>query len=180
MTMAEFDETPEPQDADIEEIPEEDEPLDEDDDLEDLEDDDPDALVLEAEPFSPLGRSWAFDFVEGRFVKTPNRGPLQTRGIETLRYWVEKCLRTERGAFPLHDGDYGIEDMSDPVGSLQSSDAAAELQGRVRDALTYHPRISDIAEFQTSFDPDSEVLEVSFRVIVDDDFDLTIQGFQLG
>ena len=58
----------------------------------------------------PIARSWAFDFERGRFERgLAAQGPTESRGVMTLRYWIEKCLRTARGAHPIHPEDYGID-----------------------------------------------------------------------
>lgn len=125
------------------------------------------------------GRSWAFDFVTGRFVTRRGQGPLETSDDATLRGWIEKCLRTEREAHAIHrDTGFGL-----PPGDLigGGAEAVADYEVRVRDALTVHPRITDVREFEARTDPeDPEVVWAWFTVVTDEGGDeMALQGVQL-
>jgi hypothetical protein len=129
---------------------------------------DVDLVVGEEEP-PPIGRSWAFDWAMRDFVRSSgSAGPQPTRGLETLTEWIEKCLRTARGAHPVHPQGYGVAQASadglvgGPVGSIPP-----DLEERVKDALLFHPRITDVRGFSYSSDPDDEWLGVSFTFEVD-------------
>lgn len=142
--------------------------------------------LLEAEPLlvaeedqPPIGKSWAFDFVTGRFLPKPSGGPTETRGLATLRYWVEKCLVTERGAYPIHDTNYGLEGVNDMIGEPVDSPEMATLGARVREALTFHPRITDVVGFQVFSDPDEETVYVAFRVVTDEEDELVFDEFAI-
>lgn len=139
---------------------------------------DAEPLVVEEEDRPPIGKSWAFDFVTNRFLPKPSGGPSETRGALTLRYWVEKCLRTDRGAFPIHDVEYGLDGLDDMIGAPADSEEMDSLGERVREALLYHPRISDVVGFQVFSDPDQEVVYVSFRVVTDEDEELEFDNFE--
>lgn len=127
---------------------------------------------------APLAKSWAFDFNLGQFFHAGQRGPTPTFGLVTLRYWIEKCLMTERGGSLIHSESYGIEGLTELIGEPQGV-LSATLRDRVTDALTFHPRISEVADFEITSDPDNEYVEVSFTVITDEEDDLTIQGLNL-
>jgi hypothetical protein len=92
---------------------------------------------------------------------------LETRGISTLQGWIEKCLRTARGAHPIHPEDYGIEMPDNAIGRAHDFDTDLEL--RIREALQFHPRIADVTDFVREDDPDDEFITVSFTVVLDDD-----------
>ena len=126
-----------------------------------------DLVVDEPEP-EPIGKSWAFDFVNGVFLFVSAQGPSATWGETTLRYWIEKCLRTPRGALPIHDPDYGMEGLRGLIGAIPD-EVIADLEPRVRDALLFHPRITDILDFETEYDPMNEHVEVSFTVVTDEE-----------
>src|SRR4051794_26346143 len=156
-------------------VPSSPEPVDPDDALASLEADfeervdPPEILVVEEEP-PPIGRSWAFDFVSGRFRSGPGgRSPLATNGTATLVVWAEKCLRTVAGSHPIHPPGYGVRDRTSLLGRAISGAPVAELEQRIREALTFHPRIADIEDFVFDYDSADEWVNVTFSLVLDDD-----------
>jgi hypothetical protein len=175
-------------------LPEDDtEDLDPDEELDALEGDsaadplieDADAvdLVLAEVPPPPLGRAWAFDFQTGSFLLNQAHGPLETRGLATLRGWIEKCLMTARGAHPIHPPEYGVEGLTDVIGEAASPGVAAGLEEGIRDALLFHPRITDVRDFDaylgTVEDGDEDALYLSFTVVTEDDERLDFEALTL-
>ena len=150
-------------------LPDLDSPLVEEADDEAIDDrwQDADDLVVAAEPPPPVGRTWAYDYVAGRMLSR-GRGPVEVRGIATIKQWVEKCLRTDRGAHAIHPDEYGVEDPFEPVGFALDSADMADYFDRVHDALTFHPRIVDVRDFELDSDSDEEILEVRFTIVLDD------------
>ena len=108
-----------------------------------------------------------------------NRGPVETRGIDTLRGWIAKCLVTSRGAHPIHPDGYGMESPFDMIGSTFTEFDTSDLEDRIREALTFHPRISGIEDFETEFAEGDEALFVAFQVLLDNEESLPIQGLRL-
>lgn len=137
----------------------------------------PDLVVTDAEP-APLGRSWAYDFSHKRFLQRPG-GTVQTRGITTLRQWIEKCLRTDRGAHPIHPDDYGMERPFDLIGQGLASASKDDLQARIEDALTFHPQIVGVQDMDLTYDPDDPSLNVSFTVVLRDDQQIAVTDLSL-
>lgn len=146
--------------------------LDEPDEL-DLDPFRPD-LIVEEPPLPPFGKSWEFDFSTGKFIKVPNRGPLRTQGIQTLRGWIEKCLFTAREAHPIYSEDYGMDDPFEWTGQQFTDELVGELERKVTEALTQHPRILDVKDFLADFDPTDEEMFVRFRCVIDGDEDVII------
>jgi hypothetical protein len=151
-------------------LPDQQEPLPTDDafqrfeELLDPDTSDADLVVTEDEP-PPLGRGWAYDFQQRQFIRSPTaHGPLETHGIATLRVWIEKCLRTARGAYPIYDDDFGIDTPADFFGGPVSQFPDDLLRDRVTDALTRHPQIVDVSDFTFGYDPDEEWIAVNFTV----------------
>ena len=138
--------------------------------------DSPPLVVVEPEP-TTIGKSWAFDFVTERFVPVRTGGVVATRGRETLRFWVEKCLRTPRRAFPIYDDGYGLEGGYDLIGGQHDPGEAADLGKRIEDALLYHPNITAVTGFNPYFDPDDETLWISFTVVTDQGETIDFQDF---
>jgi len=138
-----------------------------------------DPVVLEPqlpEP-TPLGRSYAFDFTQGRLIPGANGGVLMTYGVDTLKAWERKCLATDRGAAPVHKAnDFGLDGAYELIdGSTFEASTIAGLEDSVRDAMKLHPRISDITDFAIQYDDGSisgvpdDAAFVSFTVVVQGD-----------
>lgn len=135
-------------------------------------------LVVSPTPMTyPLGRSWRFDFLTGRFVGARTaRTPDTTRGVEQLQQWIEKCLRTFRGAHPIHSDEYGLEQGFREVGELLSDVQAGDLIQRISDALRFHPKIIRIQAPTLGPDPDDpEALQIFFQVVLDDSSTMDVQ-----
>lgn len=136
-------------------------------------------LVVSVDPPPPIGRSWAFDFRSRSFVTAGSRSPLQTRDLQTLGGWIEKCLNTARGAHPVHPDGYGLPAGLPMIGGPQGA-LPADLEDRITDALTFHPRITGVRHFAYDYDPDEEWLAVSFTVLVDGGLDeLPVSSLEL-
>jgi len=131
-------------------------------------------LLVEETPLPPFGKSWKFDFATSKFLKVPGRGPLRTQGIDTLRAWIEKCLFTARDAHPIYSEDYGTDDPFGWAGQPFTDEAVGDLERKVSEALTQHPRILEIEDFTTDYDPGDEELFVRFRCVIDGGDDLII------
>lgn len=132
--------------------------------------------VLEA---PPVGRSWAFDFVAERFVvERVGRGPVQTNGIATLLTWCEKALRTARGAHSIYPSDYGMPGANRWIGKALTGADYAQMSEAVQEALTFHPRILDVVDFE--FTQEDEALYVTCRVLLDDDVTLDLDRVLIG
>lgn len=59
------------------------------------------------------GKSYLYDFEKGDFVIRDGK-LIECDGIEALKVWIEKILRTEKGRYQIYDGtSYGcqLEDL---------------------------------------------------------------------
>lgn len=137
----------------------------------------PDLLVTDAPP-PPFGRSWAFDFQASQFVQNIS-GVAQTYGLISLRGWIEKCLRTDRGAHPVYSDDFGMERPFDMIGMQLSELNPQDLEQRIREALTKHPSIVDIEQFDLLYSADDEFIIVSFVVQLIDQQSINVQSIKL-
>lgn len=137
-----------------------------------------DLLVIEQPP-PPIGRSWAFDFSQGRFVARSGTsvasGPLETHGDTTLIMWCEKAMRTARGSHPIHPPGYGMRKPYGVIGMNQAGASVAEIESQVRDTLTFHPRIADISDFAWTSSPDDEFVTITFEIVRDDESRIPVQ-----
>ena len=128
----------------------------------------PPDLLVDAPPTPPPGRSWAFDFAENQFVQRSS-GVAVLRGLPTLRQWIDKCLRTDRGAHPIHSDDYGMIRPFDIIGMPLAAISSDDLHQRVEEALVFHPLIAGVQDFLMDYDPMDTVLNVSFTVVLIDE-----------
>lgn len=136
-------------------------------------------LVIDAVP-TPVGRGYAFDpRVKGFIVGTSGRGILQTHGIDTLKVWILKCIHTQRGVHPIYSDDFGMDEPFAPIGGSLDDSVLGEYEEQLRSALTYHPRISGIADFAAEPTPMGDGYSVAFTVVLDDDSAIPISNLQV-
>lgn len=132
---------------------------------------DPAAAISESvSPPAPLGRAPAFDFVNHAFLPGVAGGPLQTRGIDTLRTWVEKCARTKRGQHPAVNPEFGTDvTAEDLLSEGDPFDAAAisEYLDALRRAFLVHPRITDVTDMQITGSLGDDQAVLAFTVVTD-------------
>lgn len=95
-----------------------------------------------------VGKSFLFDFATGDFV-VQNGRLVECNGTESIKMWIEKVLRTEKGRFKIYDDtEYGcrLEDLlignNYPVSFIES-----ELKREIEEALLQNPQISAVSNF---------------------------------
>lgn len=128
-----------------------------------------DASITINKPPPPLGQTPAWDFGMRDFIGR-GQGPLLVRGDAALRQWVEKCLQTHAGAHAVHPPGYGMErPITDLLGHPEAEAEVGDLETIIRDALTFHPRISDVTNFELAWHEDEELqMEIRFVVVRDE------------
>jgi hypothetical protein len=122
----------------------------------------------------PIGRGWAFDFLAGEFLLNGS-APAEVSGLDQLRMWIEKTLRTARFAHPIYSESYGMEEPDQLIGEVYEGELAGAYQEAIVDALTVHDRIAAVDGFYFEHDPSDEALFVTFTVTLDSDDEDTIQ-----
>lgn len=130
------------------------------------------------EPYSgqlAYGRSWSFDFENGKFNRY-GAAPAETTAIDTLKVWCEKVLRTYAGAQVVYPDHIGI-DVLDIIGDQYDESTLSALMETVREALMIHDRImrvDDMAVERPSEDDDYVI--VSMTIVTDSDaFELSTE-----
>ena len=107
-----------------------------------------DLTVIAAEDTAASGKSFLFDFTAGDFVISDGK-LIECEGIDAIKVWIEKILRTEKGRFRIYnDTDYGcrIEDLL--VGSNYPVEfIEAELKREIEDALKQNLNILSVSNF---------------------------------
>ncbi|GED64356.1 DUF2634 domain-containing protein [Lysinibacillus fusiformis] len=122
----------------------------------------------------PLGKSFLYDFDKGDFV-IRNGKMVAIHGLETLKQWIIKVLKTERFRFRIYkDENYGAT-LDDLIGSsLPRAFIEAEIKREVTAALLEHTHIQEVQEWQ--FERDGKWMRIKFRVVtVEGAFDMDEQ-----
>lgn len=78
----------------------------------------------------------------------------------SLLIWVEKCLRTKRGVYPVYDDDYGT-DLAHMLGQVTLSELQSIGAADLRRGLLVNDLIEDVSDvrFLRTSDLDAVVLE---------------------
>jgi hypothetical protein len=146
---------------------------------------DPEALVVVEPQFEPppIGTSWSFDHLQGRYASGPGgHAPIITRGIATLVEWIKVALLTERGQWPIHSDQFGRREIDEAIGEPMT--AMVALEEHVREALIFHPRIVDVTDFEEEDPSDDDqfdgIRSYRFVVVLDDGSRTLVQGINLG
>lgn len=112
-------------------------------------------------------KSFLFDFDTGDFVVRDGK-LIECDGIEAVKVWIEKILRTEKGRFKIYDNtEYGarLEDLI--VGNSYSvAFIESELKREIEDALLQNPQIRSVSNIQITRGINS--LTVELEVTLDD------------
>ena len=107
-----------------------------------------DLSVIAAKDTAASGKSFLFDFTADDFIIRDGK-LIECEGIDAIKVWIEKILRTEKGRFRIYnDTDYGcrIEDLL--IGnSYHVAFIEAELKREIEDALMQNPNISAVSNF---------------------------------
>lgn len=114
------------------------------------------------------GTSFLYDFEKGDFVYK-NGAPVVVTGVEAIRVWIEKVIRTDKFKFDIYkDGEenYGvyIEDLlgsNFPKGFVES-----EMRRELTESILKNPYIEELIEW--SFERDGSSLTINFTVVLFD------------
>lgn len=128
---------------------------------------------LAEEDVPTIGKSFLFDFKKGDFVLKDGK-LVVLEGIEALKMWIIKVIRTEKFRFRIYentefenDEQYGVM-LEDLIGSnFDREFIEAEIEREVREALLLHEYIVSVDEWQ--FERNSKKMTVSFAVTTYDE-----------
>jgi len=111
------------------------------------------------------GKSFYFDFTTGDFVIKDGRVQL-TEGIEALKVWIQKVLKTEKFKFKIYEtsktDEYGTTLLELVNSRHPQMFIQAEIQREITDALVKNVEISSVDNF--SFSREKRILVVGFNV----------------
>lgn len=103
-----------------------------------------------------------FDFDKGDFVLKDGK-MIELHGVESLKMWIEKTMRTERYRFRVYENTaYGII-LEELIGmNLPRAFIESEVEREVTESLTTSPYIDSLEGW--SFERDGKRMRVFFRV----------------
>ena len=88
-------------------------------------------------------------------------------GIQNVRAWIAKAIKTERNAFAIYSSRYGF-DIYDTIGRNIPNEAFDMIfQNILEDTVLYHPNIIAIRNVQSRIHSDD--IYVAFDAVLDDD-----------
>lgn len=103
---------------------------------------------------TPKSKTYGLNLIEGKI-------DMFIDGLDAIKQAVFKILETGRYQHVIYDFSYGSE-LNDLIGR-DSDYIEMELRRRIRDALTYDDRITDVTDFH--FHRMDEDVTVKFKVI---------------
>ena len=110
-----------------------------------------------------MKNTFDFDFDTGEF-KMKNGNPVILTGVDALKMWVQKCIRTQLNRYSIYKGhQYGanIEDLV--IGKNYNLDfSESELQREIEDALLQHEDIRSLNNFTVAHE--KRVMNISFTL----------------
>jgi len=110
-----------------------------------------------------LGRELKFDFGVGEFVG--GGSPQVVEGVEALKVWIEKALRTARYRYLAYTAAYGseLEAFIERQPPLTQALLEVEVERLCREAIGYDNRIRELRNFRIV--RGSDCLDVEFEVV---------------
>lgn len=122
----------------------------------------PETAVPSQTKATSYGKELAFDFATGEFILEDGK-PKVVEGIEALKIWIEKALRTARYRWPIYSFNYGNE-LEDIIGlDIPRPVLESEVKRVIREALIYDDRIEDVRDF--IIERSGDQLKVTFTVV---------------
>lgn len=117
----------------------------------------------ETKDLPKLGKSFLYDFDKGDFV-IKNGKMVEIHGVEVLKQWILKVLKTERFRFKIYENiEYGVT-LEDLIGSgFPRSFIEAEIKREVTASLILHSYIESVEDW--TFERDGKWMKVWFTVV---------------
>lgn len=118
------------------------------------------AVTITNEPVS-YGKEPLMDFSTGKIVME-NGEPVMVEGVEALKVWIEKAIRTARYRWGAYTWNYGNE-LEDLIGNdLPAATLQSEVERAIKEALAVDPRIYECSNF--TIQRTGDILGVEFTV----------------
>ncbi len=111
-----------------------------------------------------MKHTFAFDFAVGDFVMK-NGAPVVLTGIDALKLWIQKCIRTQLDRYSIYKGKrYGVNIEDLVIGKSYGLDfAESELRREIETALLQNEDIQSMSAF--SVERSKSMLTIHFTLI---------------
>jgi hypothetical protein len=106
-------------------------------------------------------RTFDWDFEAGDFKRTDGK-LVELTGIDYLKVWINKALRTIRNTLIYVGENYGSEHQSLIGGNFKPDFLRSEMERTIREALLENDAISQVDNF--TFAQSGARMEISFTV----------------
>ncbi len=90
-------------------------------------------------------KSFQYDFLVGDFVQRDG-SVSSTEGLQAVKVWVEKVLRTEKNRYPIYD-KYGVSLLDLVNSNYPQSFKEAEIKREIQEALYRNAEITSVENF---------------------------------
>lgn len=107
-------------------------------------------------------RTFAWDFERGDFKLDGGR-LIELEGVEYLRVWIEKAIRTVKNTFIYKGTGYGSDHHSLIGRTFKRSFTESEFERMLRECLTQNDAITGVTNFV--FTPSGSWLTIEFSVM---------------
>ena len=105
-----------------------------------------DGIEDEEQEETRLPEDFEFDFERKKLTGK------KVTGLKAIEVWCFFALSIERYRYRAFSWEYGIE-TEDLIGASYGKDfSESEIKRRITDALCVHPNISEVTDFEISFD----------------------------
>lgn len=120
--------------------------------------------VTETEESSlPLFKEMAIDFETGEPV-IKNNEIVTLEGVEALKVWVWKILKTERNKYIIYSDSYG-NDLRENIGQIYDETVRrAVIQNEIINCLMVNPYITNVNNFQVELDAEKRYPIFNFSI----------------
>ncbi len=115
----------------------------------------------------PLLKEYAWNFESNDFLYLNGKNVI-VEGIEAIKVWIYKILKTPRYKYMAYTWDYGHE-LEDLIGQRYSKEfMQSEVERNLKDCLLISPYINDLSNIIASLDKRTLVIEFTANTIYGD------------
>ena len=113
-------------------------------------------------------KSYMFDFENGDFIVRDGK-LIKCDGIDAIKVWIEKILRTEKGRYKIYDNtEYGCHLGDLIIGNNYTAEfIEAELKREIGDAIKQNTRITSVTNFNIT--RNINAITVTLEVVLNDE-----------
>lgn len=121
-----------------------------------------DFMVEEEGDTTSLKKGYEFDFQKGITKTTMSGMSVRSDAYEAYKFWVWKCLHTERFQYPTYSSDFGVEIREIIDQDYDKLITESEIKRTIEEALKIHPHTENVEDFE--FRWFSDHLQIRFRL----------------